>query len=95
MQNPWLLLTPTNREAIRSYCVSSILALQSTIQTALAIGYGLGLCSTPQAAWTYFSNPPVWFAVLLGVFGGVGPYYRARQGFTNTSKILPASTEGK
>lgn len=90
----WNGLTPAVREPIKSYVVSTALALQSTFQTAFGIGYGLGLCSTPDTAWHYVTSPTVLFSVFAGVFFGVGPYHRARQGYVAAENTVPIAGGG-
>lgn len=90
----WSRLPSTIREPIKSYVVSNLLALQSTTQTAFSIGYGLGLCGTPDAAWHYITTPAVWFGILIGVFGGVGPYHRLRQGYVAAENTVPIAGGG-
>src|ERR1700734_3403579 len=90
----WENLPSSVGEPIKSYVGSTALALQATVQTAFGIGYGLGLCTTPDAAWHYFTAPAVWFGILAGVFGGVGPYHRARQGLVAAENTVPIAGGG-
>lgn len=90
----WNGLSPAVREPIKSYVVSTLLALQSTTQTAFSVGYGLGLCGTPDAAWHYITSPAVIGGILFGVFGGVGPYHRARQGYVAAENTVPIAGGG-
>lgn len=84
-----MTIPATVLEPIKSYAVSTLLALQSTTQTAFTIGYGLGLCSTPDAAWHFIVSPGVLWGIVAGVFGGFGPYYRGIQGGIKAQKGTP------
>ena len=74
----WNALPATTREPIQSFVVSSALAIQSTTVAAFAVGYGLGLCGSPEATLHFFGT--AWWGIFIGTFFGVGPYYRAKQG---------------
>ena len=62
---------------LRAYFVSLALTLQSTATAIATVGYALGLCSTPGDTLVYFQHS--WWAGLLAVFFGIGPYYRAHK----------------
>lgn len=79
------MIPKTVYEGIKSYVVSTAFALQSTVQTAFIIGYGMGLCATPMDAWHFITSPGVLWGIVCGVFGGVGPYYRTNQGVKATA----------
>ncbi len=89
----WLSLPATFREPLKSFVVSSAFGMQSVFVAIIASGFVDGQCSTPQAALQYLGSH--WWAGAVGVFFGVGPYYRARQGAvaaTQAQSVPPVPT---
>jgi hypothetical protein len=71
------MMPPVVYQTLKSYAVSALFGLQSLILGMFVVGWGMGLCNTPLDALHFFASN--WWAGLVGLIFGVGPYYRAHQ----------------
>lgn len=79
--------------AIRSFLISQLLGIWSMTVAAVGIGWSLGPNNGGFNDWPTFVQflSHAWFGIMLGVFFGIGPYFRAKQGSDAATKALKGS----
>lgn len=93
LYNFYIGIPPQIRIPAQDGILSLVFGIQTALPVMVGIGFGLGLCSTPEATLHYLEQN-AWYG-LMGVVFSVGPYarvFQAKRNVANTVQLPSGAT---